>query len=749
MFNKKITFGLISILLILMLSCNFVKAITKVETTPPSNPTNLQTTEISSETTSDNTQQEQTEFDESELPQFLASEVYLVSFADYPAESVKLPQRFAGGYQLPIDLSKIQNVNSYELSQEQKSLLTKNGFVVEAPKAGEFREFYQIYEMYRYLDDQPIFVTTDSVLHIYHLIFNKMLRDLEREYFFPYLKRLTNSLLQSSLQQFQQLKGTQLEEQVKRNLAYFTVADQLLGSTAPITPEVADLVNAELSLINAHEGPSISPIWDRPGIADDRRYIEDYTQYIPRGHYTLSDDLQRYFKAMMWYGRLTFRISDPFETQRALLLVQALRNAPPSEGIPAEQLWDNIYSPTTFIVGKADDLSSHEYGVVSDSIFGPNPDLQAFADEQQVSRFAMAIKKLPPPQINSMWVWIWQDRNEATPGMRFMGQRFTLDAYIFQQLIFRNVGTLEEPRDLPKALDVFAGMGSDEALKILTEMGETKYQNYSQQMEKVRKEVASLDEDSWTQSLYWAWLDVFRPLIQPKGEQFPPFMRTSAWNQKELFTALGSWTELKHDTILYAKQVMAEMGGGGPEEPIHGYVEPNPEVYAKLLALANMTFNGLQARGLLNETTRDNLKNIIDLLSFLKRVSESELANETLSDDDYWRISYYGGELEAMTIKAADQNDPNDRDLTDQHAALITDVATGNERILLEAVGQPTRIYVVLPDEPFRIAGGAVYTHYEFTAPLAERMTDEDWRAKVKAGDTPPLAQWTSNFIAP
>ena len=52
---------------------------------------------------------------------------------------------------------------------------------------------------------------------------------------------------------------------------------------------------------------------------------------------------------------------------------------------------------------------------------------------------------------------------------------------------------------------------------------------------------------------------------------------------------LSSWTELKHDTILYAKQVMAEMGGGPEEEPPKGYVEPNPEAYARLLALVEMT----------------------------------------------------------------------------------------------------------------------------------------------------------------
>ncbi len=115
-------------------------------------------------------------------------------------------------------------------------------------------------------------------------------------------------------------------------------------------------------------------------------------------------------------------------------------------------------------------------------------------------------------------------------------------------------------------------------------------------------------------------------------------MRTQAWTDKDLQTALGSWTELKHDTILYAKQVMAEMGGGAPGGPPHGYVEPNPEAYARLRALAMMTKSGLANRNLLSATTGGNLDNLIDLLSFLQNISEKELSGQAISDDEYWKI---------------------------------------------------------------------------------------------------------------
>jgi hypothetical protein len=677
---------------------------------------------------------------------------HLGVFADYPAITVNLPAAFSGGYTLPLDLSQVQGMDAYALSTGQKNGLSGNGFVVQPPFPGQYREFYQVYESLRY-NEVPVFVTTDSVYHVYHLIFDKMLRDLEREYFIATLKSLTTTLLKASHDQFVQSQGTALEDPARRNVAFFAVAGALLGLPDAVPAEAADLVSAELALINATAGFEISPIWDRTDLEDDKKLREDYSQYIPRGHYTKSEELKQYFKAMMWYGRMTFRLRDAFETQRALLATQAIRTSATADGIAAETLWKNVYEPTVFIVGKADDLSYTEYGALADSVFGAGAPISAYSDSAQIAEFMEAAKTLPPPQVNSMWVWIWEDKTDATKGFRMMGQRFTLDEYVFGQMIWRNVGTQLEPRGLPKALDFFAALGSGEALSLLNGMGENQYPNFDKQMTKVQGEIAALQQDTWTQNLYYAWLYSFDPLISAKDSRYPAFMQNQAWTRKDLHTALASWTELKHDTILYAKQVMAEMGGGGAPEPPHGYVEPNPEAYARLRALAMMTRSGLLNRQLLSETTGGNLDNLIGLLEFLQSAAERELAGQILTDEEYWRIQYYGGALEALTLAATDREGGNDyRDLSDQRAALVADVATGldktgNLSVLEEGVGQPTVIVVVLPDSPYRLAVGAVFTYYEFTVAPSERMTDETWQAMVEAGTAPPAPDWTSLFI--
>ena len=292
-----------------------------------------------------------------------------------------------------------------------------------------------------------------------------------------------------------------MEDQALRNLAYFLVAASLLKTGDSVPAAAEGFVSAELELINAQAGSKISPIWDRADLPDDEKLIEDYSQYIPRGHYTRSVELEDYFKAMMWYGRLTFRLNDGFETQRALLMVQSMNNAATADGTNAMDLWTNIYDATVFIVGKADDLSIYEYGKLSDEIFGTKPDLTRLRITAKMAAFNKAAESLPPPQINSMWVWIWQDKEQVTKGFRFMGQRFTLDQYVFGQVMWRKVGTPDNPRDLPVALDFFAAQGSKKADQILAEMGEPNYENYTKQMDKVKQQVASLGLDSWTQNL--------------------------------------------------------------------------------------------------------------------------------------------------------------------------------------------------------------------------------------------------------
>ena len=656
------------------------------------------------------------------------------------------------------------------LSADQLARLARDG-VVASPGLQE-KEFFTVYEKARYAN-VPIFVTSDSLLHVYHLMFNKTLRTAEVEYFYPLLQSLNRALIVTADAQYQQVRGTPWEDAALRTVAFIAVSGRIADAEFPIPAYAAALAQAEISNIENADGIIFSPLF--PGL----EFGEDYTQYIPRGHYTRSDALKAYFKSMMWYGRMTFRLKTDdldvgrAETRSALLLVQVLRNTQVGER-PALDVWADLYDPTAFLVGRSDDLTALDYIPVIDAVYGENPAVETLADDAKLDTFIAATDALPAPRILGLVIRETDDETEQTKGLRFMGQRFVPDAYIFRQLIYRNVGL---PRDgrrgLPKGLDLFAAMGSERAYELLDAMGDTEYLNYVEQMEKMRAWTGSLTEEDWTETVYNTWLYTFYPLIEPPGAGYPTFMHSTAWLDKQLHTALGSWAQLKHDTILYAKQTYAEMGAGWmptPPDPLpaRGYVEPVPEFYARLAALATMTREGLASRRLLGAQDADSLTRIEDLALALKAMAEKQLSGIPLTEDEHHRIRFYGGELEHLVMASADrpEGEPDAIPYMDEdpQAAVIADVATDPDPegygipgpIVLEVgVGRINEIHVVVPlvDEDgslrLQVAKGGIFSYYEFPWPADDRLTDEKWQAMLDDGTAPPPPGWIESFYTP
>ncbi|PIP75249.1 hypothetical protein COW86_04840, partial [Candidatus Kuenenbacteria bacterium CG22_combo_CG10-13_8_21_14_all_39_9] len=639
-------------------------------------------------------------------------------FATYEEVPVNVSPKVPA-YSVSQNLGNVTNASDFTFSDTAKSLLVKNAFVV---KPSYNNEFFPLYESNRY-SYIPNFVTTDSMLHNYHLMFDFLLKQLEEQKLVAELKQLNASMLSESLNQYNNLKGTEWENAAKRNVGFFAVGSKLLNPSVSIPSIVANEVNQELALIEAHQGIAKSPVMNIGGGEDImidtpqgpqplEALKEDYSQYIPRGHYDKTEQLKVYFKSMMWYGRLTFRLKNDDEIKSGILITLALNKE------SNQASWNKIYEPVNFFVGKSDDITYYQFKDLVKQVYGDNATPQtASADKNKFTSFVDATKTLEPPQINSMPIFqasIQADREKEIKGFRFMGQRFTIDASIFQRLVYREVGDktkscqafkpeetgcLSGARCLPKGLDIPATMGSNEAKNILNGMGETKYACYPENMSKMNEYVLGLNTEIWTQNLYWGWLYQLRPLLDVKQSGYPTFMQNAAWLRKDLNTFLGSWSELKHDTILYAKQVYAELGGGGPEKKDdRGYVEPNPYVYARLASLLKMTNEGLEIRGLLTPSMKDNLSKMEQLAMSLKTISEKELNNENLTDADYELIRSYGGQLEHFWLEI-NKDEPqykelDQRNFLDQNpAAIIADVATDpNGQVLEEGTGKISEI---------------------------------------------------------
>lgn len=657
------------------------------------------------------------------------------------------------------DFSNLANADFLEYwSDEARQMLLQNGFVVVSSNADEF---YPLYESNRYAY-MPNFVTVDAALHTYHLYFLYLQRGTEEQHLLPLLQELTAGMLAESQAQAEALAGTDWENAARRNAAYFGVAAALLDPSGTAAALLASSGGAalpaeaaeELALIEAAADTAPSPVMNM-GL-EQPVLQEDYTQYIPRSYYTGSEELTRYFKAMMWYGRMAFLLSDEDMTRSAVLMNLALRDS------GARENWQRIYDVTCFFAGASDDANCSDYLPLIEAAYGESAGPASLpGDDGAWQQLQASLQELRPAAINSIPIYEWEDRDESTAGFRFMGQRYTLDADILQNLVYRDVEESADGRQrlLPDALDVPAALGSDTALDILHTQGDTDYPNYDAQMEEMRTRMEQADEAVWNASLYAAWLNTLRPLTEARGEGWPQYMQSTAWQTKNLSSFLGSWTELKHDTALYAKQSYAEMGGGGIEEADdRGWVETEPVVFGRLSALAQATADGLDSLGLLDDGARENLARLAELNRQLMVIAEKELRNELPSDEEFELIRSFGGQLEHFWFEAVAPAGEEYFTPQQQPAALTADIATDPNGSVLQTATNVGTIYVIVNvDGSPRLASGSVYTFYQFTQPAEQRMTDQDWWVQLgKMPDengefhwdnAPAPAAWTGAYM--
>lgn len=668
-------------------------------------------------------------------------------FADYlPYDEAFEPD--APAYTLSPGLSNVANLGTFSyLSSDTLRMIEQNGFAV-LPQD----QYKQIHEILELNDDNriPSFVSSDAVLHAFHVLYDLALREVEVYSFWDLLGNLTVSMLDSSYEQYQSAPEGRWRDAALRNMMFFTVALVLIDNETVIPPIFPPEVEAEvdhvLQFIDTHSE-----------MTDDwfQGYREDFTQFVPRGHYTRSPLLERYFQAMMWFGRVSFRLQPdsppgPNEkgmnnTAQAVLISLALRDEVSSlpGNITGFDVWDAIYEPTAFFVGSADDLVPAEYLALVESIYGMSPDFTDLDDDVLLGEFIEDALDMRDPLILGHPVPDTEEMDQ-TKGLRFMGQRYIPDSYILGQLVYKYVGTVMNPRLMPMGLDVMAALGSEKAWELLDE--EKAYLNYESQMETLWEKMGSMTESEWTHNLYYLWLYSLLPLLSDPGEGYPYFMQSEAWVDKQLNTALGSWTELRHDTILYAKQSYTWVLTGMPET-VKGYVEPMPSLYARLASLCLMMIEGLDSRGLLSSMMSSKLWRLHDLLRDLQSISVKELSGTPLNVEEFRLIEGSGKTLGDIVALPTDDFLVSD---ADDDMAVVADVHTDpNEgEVLEEAVGRPMVIYVAVQvDGQVILTRGGTFSYYEFTWPMDDRLTDEAWQEILVEGGEPALPVWTGSYV--
>ena len=685
--------------------------------------------------------------------------------ADRPEDADGFHTRWPTKYltQLPYDPMSAANLDkiaasSFGLSEAERAKLARNGFVISARQS--FPTFLYGYKTI-YADHLPLYVSLDSILHAFHRSYDAALARVEQASLIPALE----TLLRNVHQALSGATGGAFSAEARADVdVYLTVARRLLGDTtaAPVAggsaTAIADLVTLAMA------GTAVQTV----SVFGVQRAM-DFTQFTLRGHYTVGR-LASYFRAMMWLGRTDLRFVefDPFAgpdapprlNRRQLeggLLLAALTSGPEMDR------WRGVDEILQAFVGESDNMTVADVpkllsalGVTSAQAALALPDQTLVQALQEggygIQRIASQILVVPAVGAGAPLDRVFL----------FFGQRFVIDSAVFSDLVFDRVkGTPK--RMMPDPMDIaFAALGNNAAGPLLD--GEVrKYPGYLPALHDTRRLVDTHGDDFWGGSLYTLWLSALRGFSAPGGDPtaiagLPSVMKTEVWARRVLSSQLASWAELRHDTLLYAKQSYTAIPACVFPD---AYVDPYPAAWAGLVRLARL---GETLATRLNTGSDLGLRllpayfqNFAKVAETLKGMAEAELAGTPFTSE---QLAFINETVDLVMQSAGsgpnklprgwyprlflDENDSYEADPT------IADVHSNpaESQILHVATGSP-RLMVITADtcQGPRAYAGVVSSYFTHIPNGYQRLNDQQWATQLT--ESPPAnPTWVGDLIA-
>ncbi|MBT9557717.1 MAG: DUF3160 domain-containing protein [Myxococcales bacterium] len=657
-------------------------------------------------------------------------------------------------------------VKALSLSKEAVAQLEKDGLVI-MPQTDRYSMAAALYRIYT--ADMPLLVTTDSILDAMHRSFDSILTDLE----VTVLRAAVKDALFTAQMALPDLARREPSLAVAAQDAdlYLSVALNLLESepnhgSLLMAPRLSAPADVKAILTKVH-----SLKLENPGLGGDstplygRSRAVDWSQFKPRGHYTESVQLERYFRAMMWLGRADtgFEADDVRQLRAASVLTRVMDESGASKRMGV------VRNVVELMVGRADNLGPdallpvlRDQKLLAAGALGPDKAITELAD-------VIAASNLAGQRIRSQYVVSLPEdpkKTELPPVFQLFGQAFILDSFVLSKVVYDDIlfkGKKQERR-MPTGLDVMAALGSDEATRLL--MSELDAWNYAQNLATLRDVIESWSGAHWQDNLYSMWLDALRSLNEtPTGNGVPEVMKGTAWARKMTQTQLASWAQLRHDTILYAKQ--SETASVGCVYPV-GYVEPYLAFYEKLgrfAGEARRRFKGLESAGVQAEQLERYMsyfENFETTMTQLRTLAGKELAGRpfTKTEEQFLKntiektdagTAYFatpewnGWYVKLIFIRRGVEKDaidahPTIADVhTDPDAGKVLEVGTGNVDLTVAAIDNhgDRAIYV-----------GPTFSYYEFTQPASDRLTDPQWEAMLSSPNKAPARPaWLQPYL--
>jgi hypothetical protein len=466
--------------------------------------------------------------------------------------------------------------------------------------------FKQIFTPY-VSSDLPLFITADSLLNGYHVLFEESVLRMERANArkLPEILRFVWANL-GTVDAKLEGKPELVAASKFRAQAVMGVALKLLGNdTVKIDGKLAAAIAEEVKRVVAAEGRG-KPEWLGP--ADKGFLALDYTRFRPRGFYTKSQDLERYFRAVSWLQAIPFRVEKDEELLAILMLGNCISHFRFQDDLQRGEEYHGFFRRLDHFVGPADDWD------ILTAAHHAQLELRLRLDEGALARKRQQLLKAARgedrgPQINDQLRFIPEEPDQvAEVSFRILSVRRTPDAVLFQ----RTTDQRKFRRPYPSGLEVAAALGSPFARSFLS----------LRESEDLLATITANKGLFAGEDLYRQYLACLEALFAAPEPDAPAFIGTEPWKIKSCQTALAGWAQLRHTWALQAKQTIHYMGLTNKPP---GFVEPNPEFFARMARLVERTDGFLRQAGI---ATSDPGQVVEDLRAVVKLLKEKDVVRK-------------------------------------------------------------------------------------------------------------------------
>ena len=645
------------------------------------------------------------------------------------------------------------------LTSAEEQVFGDQGFVISEAK--RFPSFMYGYETI-YMQDLPVYVSADSVMHAVHSSYDEILKALELAALSPELEAMLTAMRGQLAAGAAAGLGAQAEADAD---LYLAVALSLLEGTneravrGARQGEIDDFVDAAQQ---AEGWLNLSMF----GVPRDM----DFSQFEPRGHYTDSPELTRYFRAMMWLGRVDLRIieTQPDHSQkfhrRQLEGAYALSRLMDAA---THDRWAKIDGTIEAFVGEPDNMTLHQLAdLMKDLGVEDAAQLAALPDDaiaQAILHGGYGAQRISS---HIMINGIGERTMPLSSTFLLLGQRYVVDSHVFSNLVYDRVQGGEVRRMMPDPLDVaFAALGNDQAAPLLQAQLQT--YRYAPDLHAMRFLVDEHGSDFWGANLYNRWLSALRALspsdelANPAQAGLPQLMTTEAWGRRLLNTQLASWAELRHDTILYAKQ--SYTGGVSCEFP-DAYVDPYPEFYRAIEALAQQGRQIVQNLGL---GVRPEL--ITGIVAYFDELEASVATLREMAEQQRIGAAFTDAQMAFINQAVVVHNgcgSPVDAEgwfsrlyydraagatwdptIADVHTQPTDEVGTVVGNVLHVGTDGPRLMVVAVPTcSGVNAYAGLVSSYFEHVTSNFDRLTDERWQQQLRQ-TRPADVPWLQDLV--